>query len=304
LLAQVDLLLGRLDEGWSHYARREHRRHYEAEFKQQGTQYRVPSLPEVAGRHVTVIGEQGLGDNLFFLRFAPALHAAGARLSFVGDERLHPLLERTALFDALHSDRSPHALGDSRPVLLADLPAVTPQTYPPSLRIPPDAARVAAWRRKLEEAGARPWIGVTWRAGTPSAILARGLSKQVPVKELFAAVAPLGGTVVSLQRHPSEGEIESASAALGRKVHDLSAINEDLEDALAVVALLDRHVGVSNTNMHFADALGATADVLVPFPPEWRWGAEGEASAWFPGFRVHRQRRGGDWGPALAALAR
>jgi tetratricopeptide (TPR) repeat protein len=307
LLAQVELLLGRLEAGWSHYARREHRRHYEAQFTQQGAQYRVPSLAEVAGHRVTVVGEQGLGDNLFFLRFAPALRAAGARLAFVGDERLHPLLERTALFESLHSDRSPHALGDSLPVLLADLPAVGPRNdapYVPSLRIPADAARVASWRRRFEASGPRPWIGVTWRAGTPSAVLARGLSKQVPVEALFAALAPLPGTMLSLQRHRAPGELERASAALGRAVFDLSAVNEDLEDALAAVSLLDRHAGVSNTNMHLAAAAGQAADVLVPFPPEWRWGAEGTTSAWFPGFRLHRQRRDGGWDGALAALAR
>lgn len=306
LLAQVELLLGRLDQGWSGYAQREHRRHYEAQFAQQGAQYRVPSLAHVAGHDVTVIGEQGLGDNLFFLRFAPALRSAGARLAFVGDERLHPLLERTALFDALHSDRSPHALGKSLPVLLADLPAVGPRNdepYVPSLRIPPDATRVATWKRQLEAAGPRPWIGVTWRAGTPSAVLARGLSKQVPVDKLFAALAPRAGTVVSLQRHPAAGELEIASAALGRTVRDFDSVNEDLEDALALVSLLDRHVGVSNTNMHLAAAAGQTADVLVPFPPEWRWGAEGATSAWFPGFRVFRQRHDGGWDAALAALA-
>jgi tetratricopeptide (TPR) repeat protein len=306
LLAQVDLLLGRLDKGWAGYARRAHRRHYEAQFAQQGARYRVPSLAEVAGRRVTVIGEQGLGDNLFFLRFAPALRAAGATLSFVGDERLHPLLRRTALFEALHSDRAPHALGESLPLLLADLPAVDTQKatpYAPSLRIPADAARVDMWRRRLEDRGPRPWIGVTWRAGTPSAVLARGLSKQVPLDEVLTAVAALGGSVAALQRDPAPGEIASASAALGREVHDLAAINDDLEDALAVVSLLDRHVGVSNTNIHLAAAADRTADVLVPFPPEWRWGAAGAASPWFPGFRVLRQRADGDWRAALDALA-
>jgi hypothetical protein len=41
--------------------------------------------------------------------------------------------------------------------------------------------------------------------------------------------------------------------------------------------------------------------VLVPFPPEWRWRAEGE-SRWFPGFRVLRQDVDGSWERALAAL--
>jgi hypothetical protein len=53
-------------------------------------------------------------------------------------------------------------------------------------------------------------------------------------------------------------------------------------------------VGVSSTNMHLAASAGATADVLVPFPPEWRWRLEGD-SPWFPGFRVHREDRDGRW---------
>jgi hypothetical protein len=99
-----------------------------------------------------------------------------------------------------------------------------------------------------------------------------------------------------------EGEIEMAGAALASRVHDLAAANDDLEDALAVVSLVDRHVAVSNTNVHLASAAGAASvDVLVPFPPEWRWGSSG-ASPWFPRFRVHRQSADGDWSAALAAL--
>jgi hypothetical protein len=79
-------------------------------------------------------------------------------------------------------------------------------------------------------------------------------------------------------------------------------VNADLEDALAVTALLDRHVAVSNTNIHLAAAAGARADVLVQFPPEWRWGLA-EESPWFPGFGVHRESPQGDWRAALQALA-
>ncbi|MGZ5098025.1 MAG: hypothetical protein ACXWG9_09145, partial [Usitatibacter sp.] len=125
----------------------------------------------------------------------------------------------------------------------------------------------------------------------------------VPADRLFACLAPLGGTVVALQRRIEDGELPAASRTLGREVHDFSGANDDLEDALALVSILDRHIAVSNTNMHLAQAAGATADVLVPFPPEWRWRIEGD-SPWFPGFRVHRQTREGDWSAALAALAR
>jgi hypothetical protein len=87
-------------------------------------------------------------------------------------------------------------------------------------------------------------------------------------------------------------------------VHDLSALNEDLEAMLALLALVDEYVGVSNTNMHLRAGVGRTARVLVPQPPEWRWMAVGEASPWFPGFRVYRQHVDGEWRDALARLSR
>jgi hypothetical protein len=141
-----------------------------------------------------------------------------------------------------------------------------------------------------------------WRAGTSRQVARYALSKEAPLEALFAALSPLGGTVLSLQRSPRAGEIEKAASALRRPVHDCAAANEDLEEMLALVSVLDRHVTVSNTNAHLAACAGATADVLVPWPPEWRWRLEGP-SPWFPGFGVHRQRPDGDWGEALSELA-
>ncbi len=287
---QSELLLGHWDRGWTAYRRARGRPD-------------LPSLATLRGKDVTIVAEQGLGDIVFFLRFAPVLRAHARALHFAGAERLHSLLGRTGLFASLRAafDRP----ADANVMLLTgDLPEVsraTSEPCPPSLRVAPDPARLAAWRTKLEAAGPRPWIGVTWRAGTPHEELAFGLHKKAPIAQLLGALKPAGGTIVALQRHRDEGELDIASQAFGDKVHDFSRINDDLEDALAIVSLLDRHVGVSNTNMHLAAAAGETADVLVPFPPEWRWGLGGE-SPWFPGFRIHRQWSGGDWSQALASL--
>ncbi len=275
------------------------RRAFTAARSARGLAYRVPPLEELAGRLVTLVGEQGLGDALFYLRFAPQLAARGARLEFAGDARLAPLLRRTGLFEASQASDAMAQAGAQLPILIGDLPAVPGiDPLPPSLSIAPDPERLAAWRARLEAAGPRPWIGIAWRAGTPADALAHGLYKSVPLEDLCRALRPLGGTVIAIQRGPRAGEIDAASAALGRSVPDFTRANEDLEDALALVALLDRHVAVSNTNIHLAAAAGTVADVLVPFPPEWRWTAEGE-SPWYPGFRVHRQSRGGDWGRTL-----
>jgi tetratricopeptide (TPR) repeat protein len=299
-IAQAELLTGRFPAAWAAYASREPRRDFARAAAARGAQYAPPALAALSGRTVTLVGEQGLGDTLFFLRWAPLVRQAGAKLTFAGDARLHSLLARTRLFDAFSTDA---ALAQV-PILVGDLPAITVDVDPltlASLTIDPLPERVERWRATLNAAGPHPWIGAMWRAGTPHERVAHALAKVVPIDSYFAALAPLGGTVVSLQREAAPAELAAASRALGRDPADLSRAGTDLEDLIAVIALLDRHVSVSNTNIHVAAATGATADVLVPFPPEWRWRAQGE-SPWFPGFRVHRQRCGGDWSEALAGI--
>ena len=302
-LAQCELLSGRWAEGWAAYASREPRRQFERAAVARGAPYAVPPIARVRGQTLTLVGEQGLGDTLFFLRWAPRLREAGARLRFAGDERLHAILGRTGLFEAFAADASD---GGGSAVLAGDLPTMFPALDPftmAPLRIAPLPDRVAKWKEALEAAGPRPWIGVQWRAGTPKEAQATALSKNAPLEPLFAALAPSGGTLLAIQRSPRPGEIEKAAQAARRAVHDYSRVNEDLEDVLALVSLLDRHVAVSSTTLHLTAAAASTADVLVPFPPEWRWRAQGD-SPWFPGFRLHRQRMDGDWAQALAAAAR
>jgi len=300
-VAQALLLLGRWQEAWEPwYARRDSRVAFERACAAAGRPYRVPRGAELSGANVALVGEQGLGDILFFLRFAPRLRGTVRRLAFAGNARLHPILARTGVFDAF----SEAAAVDEVPILVADLPValeIGEDVFAPSLRAPPDAARLERMHTQLSAAGPRPWIAVTWRSGTPRSQSKQALSKTIPVADLFGALARVRGTVFAFQRGAAGEELAHASRALGRTVHDLSHASEDLEDALAVVSLVDRHVAVSSTNMHLAALAGRTAEVLEPFPPEWRWRSSGD-SPWFPGFAILRQGPGGDWGPALGEI--
>jgi tetratricopeptide (TPR) repeat protein len=300
-VAQTLLLLGRWREAWEPwYARRDSRLAFEAAAAKAKRPYRVPRPADLAGADVVLVGEQGLGDILFFLRFAPRLRSRVRRLSFAGDRRLHPILARTGLFDALADAPA----GSEVPLLVADLPVALElgdEVFAPSLRASPDASRIEALRARLSAAGPRPWIAATWRSGTPRERSKDALSKTIPVEALFGALARLPGTVFALQRGARADELAAAREALGREVHDLSDAAEDLEDSLALTALVDRHIAVSSTNAHLAALAGATMEVLVPFPPEWRSRPRGD-SPWFPGFAMLRQRPDGGWEEALAGI--
>ena len=300
-LAIVHLLIGQFREGWEEYA---------WHWRRAGSPVRPCPAPtwdgaDLSGRTVFLCAEQGIGDELFFLRFAEQLRQRGAgRIVYRPSPKIESLLARVPVFDRLAGPEEAPLAGDCA-LSVGDLPRLLGHAradqIPPPLALTPLPARLDAMRTRLATLGPPPYLGVTWRAGIRGQDL--GIFKESPLASLAKALASLPGTVLVLQRNPGSGEIDQFSATLGRRAHDLSALNDDLEQMLALLSLIDDYVGVSNTNMHLRAGAGRTAQVLVPSPPEWRWMAEGKGSPWFPGFSVYRQGYDGDWTQALEELA-
>jgi hypothetical protein len=268
-------------------------------------------LPEkLAGKRVLLAPHEGLGDHLFFLRFAAELRTRGPTVAFRCPRKLYAVLDGNPALDAVVAEDA-RAEPDLT-VSLGDLPWLlgSPATPPPlALQVPEQ--RLAHWRERLAALGPPPYIGATWRAGTKRLAdvefappLVEPLFKEIEAGRLGTLLGRAHGTLLVLQRLPAQAELEAFSRAAGRGVHDLSALNESLEDMVAALALIDDYVGVSNTNMHLRAGLGKGAKVLVPFPPEFRWMARGAESPWFSGFRAYRQDPKMGWDRALVALAR
>ena len=264
---------------------------------------RLPA--DLTGQTIVVEADQGLGDELFFLRFMSQLKARGARIHYAGDRRLIPMLQRASVADSVTalSDGPPRGDGTTN-IAVGDLPyalgMADGDTLPPSILIPPLAERVNELQQTLDSLGLPPHVGVTWRAGTAGKRDA--IFKQVPLEEFANALRGLSGTFIALQRLPEDGEIERFSQSLGAPLHDLTALNDDFDSMLALTGLLDSYICVSNTNVHLRATQGRACHVLVPHPPEFRWMYDGDESPWFPGSQIYRQGRDGDWSPALGAL--
>jgi len=332
MVTSVLLANGYFAEGWSRYRQRPTFLRIRTHFERLQLQQSLPTV--LQGKHLCVVCEQGLGDELFFLRFMPQIKAKGVRITYCTSPKLESILRRVADIDAIiatpddvpASDANilvgdlPHALCDAD-ATLPESPAQNAETGtllhefpwarppyaplpPPSLRIAPLQNAIEQVREQLARTGPPPYLGITWRGGTAPENQ-RGaewkLFKQIGIPALGHALSTWPGTFLALQRHPAEGELAALQTALGRPLADFTALNDELEQMLALLALIDDYVGVSNTNMHLRAATGKCARVLVPCPAEWRWMAAG-TSPWFPGFGVYRQSFDGRWDDALAAL--
>lgn len=333
LLGNVLLSVGCLADGWEEYGCRPAAGRFRSLHPNVAASRTLPARLE--GREVCVLREQGLGDELFFMRYAPRLKASGARITYSSSDRLCSLFRRVACVERVLDESSPLPQG-SAVILAGDLPhalstrpasklaipsgrgvpdpgpgafprciSVFWPPLPPSLLITPDAERLDAVRGRLAQAGKPPYLGLTWRGGVAPAEQREEawlLHKEVRVEPFAHALKDFPGTLVALQRNPEPGEFATLSRTVGKPVCDFSDLNDDLESMLAALALAEEYVGVSNTNMHLRAAAGRTARVLVPCPAEWRWMASGASSPWFPGFTLYRQSLDGDWSPALARL--
>lgn len=308
-LAYSHLAQGAFKTGWREYAQRPARARFIAE--NTGVALVDNNLPEdLLDKHILLLREQGLGDELFFLRFAGQLKARGARITCHTSAKIKDILARVAALDRVLVRPEPIPSADFT-LLVGDLPLALGSAgafdpvLPPPLALTPLPHLRDSIRQRLAEFGPPPYLGLTWRGGiAPEA--QRGthwaLFKQLPLEQLGDTLHGIEGTFLALQRNPAPGEIDRLGARLGKPLHDLTALNEDLEAMLALLALIDDYIGVSNTNMHLRAGTGKTARVLVPCPAEWRWMANGNESPWFPGFRIYRQQMDGDWNEALIQL--
>ena len=272
---------------------------------------RFGKVEALKGKKLCILKEQGLGDEIFFLRFAPVLKDKGVDISLLTDSRIANMLRRTDLFsDVYHAETFTLDASQKFDAYIGegDLPLLCGHgeliDTPDPLSLKPDEEWLDKFEKQFNAAGQGPYWGITWEAGqVRQAGIASSLHKRIPPKDFIDCLENLPGTLVVLQRNPSEKDIEFIQQNASQPLLDLSRENSNLDAMLAICSLLDHYIGVSNTNMHLSASLGGKASVLVPHPAEWRWLISGEISPWFPEFKIYRQEANKSWSAALESLS-
>jgi tetratricopeptide (TPR) repeat protein len=287
-------------------------------FAENEWRWRLPAMPPhgmtvpqwrgeaLQGRTILLHAEQGLGDTLHFVRYAPLVAARGGRVVLRVQPPLVGLLRgmpgvALVLPDCaalppidLHCPMLslPHAFGTT----LATIPGAP--AY-----LAADPARLAAWRQRLPRHPGLT-VGLVWSgAPRPQEKLAHHVDKRRSLT--LAQLAPLAGVpgvrFVSLQKGDAaaQGQVPPA----GMTLLDPMPLVADFADTAALVAQLDLVVTVDTSVAHLAGGMGRPVWLLSRYDGCWRWLTGRDDTPWYPTMRLYCQQEPGDWQPAIARLA-
>jgi Flp pilus assembly protein TadD len=256
------------------------------------------------GRTILLHYEQGLGDTLQFIRFAPLVRERRGRVWLFCQTSLVRLMSLCPSVDWVSDGSSPfpdfpvHAPLLSVPYILG----TNSSTFPGDPYLSADPATIARWRpalaRSLDVTNLDSVfkIGIAWQ-GNPQNRVDRWRS--FPLSH-FAQLSKLPGVrLISLQKGAGT---EQLAAMRGQfPVLDLDGRIEGVEggrdflDTAAVMSLLDLVVTPETAVAHLGGALGVRTWVVLSHVGDWRWMVSGDTCPWYPSARLFRQTELGDW---------
>ena len=297
-LAVALLLAGDYEQGW---------RAYESRWNFEHLAGTLPTYPQprwqgedLQDRTLLIMGEQGLGDCIQFVRYIEPLQARGARIILQVPDALISLMQidggTTIGFDQPVPDFDVWCPMMSLPAVMK----TTVATIPRSLAyIQPAAAAVSDWHQRLGSK-TRLRVGVSWSGRRDTWI---NQHKSVP----FELIAEM------IQRNPQYQWVnlqidvdEHQSRILAESgVSTYPGTIQCMADTAALIACLDVVISVDSAVSHLSAAQGRPTWIMLnDYAVDWRWLRDRGDSPWYPTVKLFRQPSQGDWSAVIDRIQR
>jgi hypothetical protein len=250
------------------------------------------------GKTILLHSEQGLGDTIQFCRYAPMVADLGARVIIEAEKSLAGLLEKiTGVSEVVTKGSDLPGFDYHCPLMSLPLAFKTelgnipcPEKYLTS-----EPGKLAYWNSRLGPK-TEPRIGLVWSGSNNNPKLSH---RRLPLDSAIRQLPP-GFQYVSLQTEVWDEDSSTLESA-GNIIHFGDELN-DFTDTAALCELMDIVISVDTSVAHLSGALGKPTWVLLAFSPEWRWMLDRDDSPWYPGMRLFRQGKIGDWTGVLEKL--
>ena len=296
-LAMLQLLLGDFESGWAG-------REWRWKMRTLGLVDRKFSQPlwlgdtPIDGKTVLLHSDEGLGDTLHFVRYAPMVAARGARVILQVDDPVFPALcglpgvaECLPRSSAVLPEFDLHCPLTSLPLAfgtrLETIPSSVPYLPAPSL------ARRRFWDDRLSPRNDRLRVGLVW-SGNPGHKNDRNRSIALSA---LAPLLDLEVTFISLQKGVRDRD--RATLRERPEIIDPTGDLTDFAETAALVCCLDLVISVDTSVAHLAGGLACPVWILLPFYPDFRWLLGRDDSPWYPTARLFRQSAVGDWADVI-----
>jgi tetratricopeptide (TPR) repeat protein len=286
----VLLLRGDYAQGWKEYEWRLRISAFDAPAR------RFPQPMWDGGRvegAVLVHAEQGFGDVLQFVRYAPLIAERCAAAII----EVHPELK--SLLNGMPDVHRVLARGEALPPFREHVPIMSlPRIFGTTLQSIPwqgpyvhaDPERIAEWARLVGPSDGTKRVALNW-SGNPRFWGNR--SRSIPLA-LLAPLARLAGvSFYSVQK--GEAAAQAASPPAGMKLVDLTARIRDFADTAALLRQVDLFITTDTAVANLAGAMGIPTWVMLSHVPDPRYHLERSDNPWYPTMRLFRQERDGDW---------
>jgi tetratricopeptide (TPR) repeat protein len=245
-------------------------------------------------------GEQGMGDIIQFIRYAPLLAARGGKVALACHAELVPLLATMPVLQEVVPFDAPLPACDvfcptmSLPALCGTT-SVTIPAYCPYLYASREA--VAQWSERL---GPKSMVRVGLvGAGRPN--FKDDALRSIKLQQLSPLAALRGFEFHSLQKGPAAAETKSPPP--GMRLIDHAGRLSNFAETAALIANLDVVVSVDTAVAHLAGALGKSVFLMLPVSPDWRWMLQRSDSPWYPTMTLFRQSATGEWTDVIGRVA-
>ena len=235
---------------------------------------------ELTGKTILLWAEQGLGDTLQFVRYAPLVAELSASVIVECNPILHELILAVPGVDQVVALNRGQGYDFHFPLMSLPLKFSTSQRSInfPYLKTP------AAISLNLKQ-GLR--VGLNW-AGNPNHARDRDRSRRLIEFTPLTAVPNIN--FYSLQTGPASAQLADTTIP----ITDLANRFENMSDTAAAMHALDLVISIDSAPAHLAGALGIPVWILLTKVPDWRWGLENETTPLYPSMRIFRAQNGWD----------
>jgi Tfp pilus assembly protein PilF len=242
------------------------------------------------GRRILLYPEQGFGDTIQFVRYAPLVAQLGGKILVL----CQPELSR--LFQSMPSIDRVVRLGERLPPFAVQCPMMSlPLAFSTTLEsipanvpyLKPDPTLVPKFAPQFKD-GLK--IGLAW-AGSRGHLNDR--NRSVSLSMLSDLLNIPGVRFYSLQKGDAVKELAQFNPQT--KIVDCSPDIHDFADTAAILSHLDLLITVDTAVAHLAGAMAKPHWLILPYTADFRWLTNRDDSPWYPTMRLFRQTKRGDW---------